>query len=139
MKLFADAKHAFTRRQVLHEGVWDDRTKREVADPFQAVNDRTAREIWRVLQAHYPGHPWGVAVNTKQGIAQIFLPTFTNWSFNIRLAHLHGDPGMRVVVAGAGEMLERYRMPRSGFDVSHYLAAQRKFQPIFNMNRKPPD
>ena len=134
-----DSKHAFARQIGRHEGVWDESIKGYRADPYKAVNERRCREIWRVVQLHYPGHPWHVAVNTGQGIAQIGLPTFTSWTFNIRLSDLAGDPGMKVVVKGAGELLERYRLPRAGFDVSHYVAAQAKFRPHLTMNRRPPD
>lgn len=133
-----DARHAFTGQKGQHEGVWDHHNNRYKADPFKEVNERRCREIWRVVQLHYPGHPWHVAVNTSQGIAQVGLPTFTSWTFNIRLSDLAGDPGMKVVVTGAGELLERYRLPRAGFDVSHYVAAQAKFRPHLTMNRRPP-
>lgn len=121
-------RHAFTNHQIHHEEI----------DRYAAANEALSKRIWHVLQQHYPGHPWGVGVNHEQGIAQIFLPTFTEWSWIIRLNELFVDPGMRMVIRGAGEMLERYRMPRSGFDVSHYLTAQKRFMPHWTRNLRPP-
>lgn len=129
-----DHTRAFTGARIAHETVGEGQP-----DPHKGANERLVREIWAVLQSHYPGQPWHVAASHGTGMAQIFLPSFTTWSFNIRLRDLAGDPGMRVVVKGAGELLERYRLPRAGFDVAHYIAAQKRFQPLFNMNRRPPD
>lgn len=139
LKIFGDHRHSFGKVKGYDEGVYDYDLKRMVRDPYQERNMDLCKRIWSVLTFHYPGHPWEVGCSIKQGIAQIFLPTFSDWSFNIRLAHLNGDPGMKVVVKGAGELLERYRMPRSGFDISHYLAAKAKFKPHLTRTRRPPD
>lgn len=120
-----------------HRHTWDGRRYESGGrrDQYDAANKRLAQEIWQKLQYHYPGHPWKVFTNIKQGIALIELPLFTSKQFIINLKDLIGDPGMHVVMKGAGEFLERYEMPRSGFDISHYLTAQAKFKPWFNMNK----
>lgn len=105
-------------------------SRRQEDAKYDAANKRLAEEIWRKIQYHYPGHPWKVFTNIKQGIAMIELPLFTSVSFIINLKDLVGDPKMHVVMKGAGEFLERYNLPRSGFDISHYLAAQKKFRPL---------
>lgn len=101
-------------------------------------NMALSTRIWEVLQLHYPGHPWGVGVSHRQGVAQIFMPTFTQWSYVIRLSELKADPGMKMVVRGAGEMLERFNLPRSGFSTDHYVNALREWKPAFNYRKKPP-
>lgn len=134
-----DHRFSFQGKQSFFEGKYNPHTDRYDPDPYAAANLGMARKIFAVLSYHYPGHPWHVASNLEQGIAQIGLPTFTSWTYNIRIKDLKGDPGMKVVVRGAGELLERYRMPRAGFDVSHYVAAQQKFKPLANYNKRPPD
>lgn len=120
--LRADSKHAFTNASTAVDG--------EV-DQFAAANNKVCREIWAKLQQFYPGHPWAVGCSHEQGMAQVFLPTFTKWSFNIRLNDYYSDPSGLIVKQGAGEFLERYEIPRSGFDTAHYLAAQKRFMPRF--------
>lgn len=132
--MFHDYRHAWNRVKYENEGNLDP-VRDGHHDAYAKANNELARRIWYVLQQHYPGHPWKVATNLKQGIAQIELPTFTSWSFVINLKDLKGDPAMRVVMRGAGEFLERYGIPRSGFDVAHYLSAVQKHMPVFNMNR----
>ena len=128
-----DHRHAFNRSKVEHDLV-DGRV-----DPYAGANDRVVKAIWHILQKHYPGHPWAVAANHQQGVAQIFMPTFTNWQYIINLKDYYSDPKGHHIIKGAGEMLERYRLPRSGFDVGHYMAAQKKHLPFLNMKRRPPD
>lgn len=132
--MFRDHRHAFVRHAIAH-----DTTGLNGVNPFKAADERLVRDVWAVLQQHYPGHPWHVTASHRAGMAQIFLPTFSTWSFNIRLSDLKADPHMGLVIKGAGEMLERWRLPRAGFDVSHYVAAQKRFQPQFHINRRPPD
>lgn len=125
----ADQQNAFINTKVEHD----------TQERFRAADDRVMRDIWGVLQRHYPGHPWGTKCDHSQGIAQILLPTFTDWQQIIRLDDYYSDPGRRLVIKLAGEFLERYKMPRKGFDVGHYMAAQHRILPFLNMKRRPPD
>lgn len=132
-----DHRHAWTRAHLEHDPLGDVEASGQI-DRFKAADDKLCRDIWAVLQHHYPGHPWHVAASSKQGMVQIFLPTFSTWSYNIRMADMTADPGFRLVIKGAGEMLERYQLPRAGFSISQYVAAQLKFRPMFNINKPAP-
>jgi hypothetical protein len=111
----------------------------EIRDPWYEWNMRWCKRIRAVLDWHYPGHPWGVAVSRRQGMAQILMPSFTDWSFNIRLNELYSDPGLTIVVRGAGELLERYRIPRCNYSSSHYLEAMARTKPWLNRMKPPPE
>ena len=102
----------------------------EERDPHHVADMAIAKNIYAVLALHYKGHPWAVAVSSKDGIAKIMLPAFTAWSANVRLSDLFHDPSMKHVVRQAGALLERFRLPRAGFDVSHYVHAMKTYAPI---------
>lgn len=96
-----------------------------------------SRRIGEVLERHYPGHFFLVEVDSRGGIAHISIPILTeNWRYNIPLPLLHGDPSMRMVVKAGGEILERWRIPRSGLDVAAFRAAMR--HKIHGPKQKPP-
>lgn len=127
-------RHTFNRALLDYEGKGD---QGRDPDPHKSADIALAKRIWEVVQYHYPGHPWGVGVNHEQGIAQIFLPAFTQCCYVIRLAELFSDPSMKTVIRGAGELLERFRIPRSGFDIVDFIEAQKRFHPMFYRNRLP--
>jgi len=80
------------------------------------------RMIVRVLNEHYPGHPWSVEVMADQGVAKISIPELLgqNWGYI-----LHLDTMMpRDVVKAGGEILERFKIPRAAVDLSAYAQAQ---------------
>jgi len=110
----------YARPRYTHEGEGDDGND---FDKFKQADEALARKIWAVLQYHYPGHPWGVAVQHSQGVAMVQIPPYVNWSFVIHLNTLNGDPGMKSVVRAGGEMLERYSIPRSGFKIENFITA----------------
>lgn len=135
---FHDAKHAWTGAHFAHDPLGDTNARAEI-DPNYAADLKLCKDVWEVLQRHYPSQPWHVQASSKAGMVQIFLPTFSTWSYNIRMADMKADPGMKLVMKGAGELLERFKLPRAGFDYTHYVAAQLAFKPLFNINRRPPD
>jgi hypothetical protein len=108
-------------------------------DEHQEADEALMKHMHHVLVQHYPGHPWGVAVEHSQGVAVIFVMGFQQWGYRLKLALLKSDPGMREVIRGAGEMLERYRMPRSGFDLGQWRAAMGRWKMHQYRNRKPPE
>ena len=96
-------------------------------DPHVKADMDTARKIGRVLEYHYKAYPWLVHVSSKQGLASISLPILMDGAaYHIKLHDLNSDPGMVSVVRGAGEILERYRIPRSGFSGADFVAALRR-------------
>ena len=85
-----------------------------------------AEKIGETLFSHYPGHVWQVHVDSRQGVALIKLAVLMRggWKYILKLSDLNGDPGMRCVIRAGGEILERFDIPRSGFDLSRFLAAK---------------
>jgi hypothetical protein len=79
-----------------------------------------AQKIKAVVQFHYPDHPWVAAANHQQGVATIGLPDICEHHFMIHIAALKTDPGLKLVVRGAGQILERYKIPRSGLNMDYY-------------------
>lgn len=84
----------------------------------------TAREIFRVLKREYPGHPWSVEVHASEGWAKIGLTALLgpNWGWMI---HLDRYTDQDILKAG-GEILERFKIPRSTIDIAAYMSASSK-------------
>jgi hypothetical protein len=97
-------------------------------DPHAYADIALARKIGETLQYHYGGHPWYVEVEHIHGIAKVSIPSLMGWTsyFVIHLDRLASDPGMKIVVKAGGEILERYRIPRSGFDFFAFADACKK-------------
>lgn len=109
-----------------HPDLGDDPQKDERARADMAL----ARQVGTALKAFYPGHPWFVEVSHAQGVVLISIPALTAENrYVVHIANLKGDPSMKAVMRGAGELLERFNLPRSGFDAAHFIAAL-KSQPI---------
>ncbi len=84
------------------------------------------KRIAAVLEFHYPAHPWQVEVSHEKGCVFISLPVVMkrNEKFVLHTEALKTDPALRSVMRGAGEILERYNMPRMGFKLDDFLAAR---------------
>lgn len=113
----------------LYTGYFHESSDGERPDPFKKRELEVAEAMFRKLMEHYPGHFWTTEVNMRQGIAQIKIKHLmtAGHGYIIKLKDLWSDPGMMCVVRGGGEILERYKIPRSTFDLSAFLEA--KYQP----------
>lgn len=106
-------------------------------DALKAADLRMARNIGGLLETTYPGHPWFVEVSHAQGVVMISLPALMGQNrYVVKLHELKSDPGMKAIVRGCGEILERYRLPRAGFSPTEFQAALRR-HPIYR-NRNAP-
>lgn len=90
-----------------------------IVDPLDQQICRTVAES---LAKYYPGHDWLVEADRRKGL------------LDIRNLRLSGQMGCRFPLAGfvtaseldriamrlGGEILERYNMPRQGFDQDRY-------------------
>lgn len=85
-----------------------------------------AKAIGRILQAHYPGHPWFVEVMADQGVAKITIPPLLgmNWGYILHLDKIGASP--RPVIEAGGHILERFNIPRSTIDLAAYITAEEK-------------
>ncbi len=94
-------------------------------DPHAQADVTLTYRIAGVLERHYPGHPWMVEANTRQGVAMISIPLFMGrHKYILHVAALASDPMLRSVVRAGGEILERYRIPRARFSASDFVSAR---------------
>lgn len=100
----------------------------KVDDPYAATKMATAKWTGELLQRHYPGHAWHVEVVIQKGggIIKIRLNGLMpadHW-YVCQMADVICDPGgKRTVLKGAGELLERYRIPRGRFNLDDWRQA----------------
>lgn len=107
-------------------------------DPYAAADLALVRNIATYVNLHYPGHPWFIEASHYAGIVKINLPLLMKQNyFVVKISSLHTDPGFRSIIKGCGEILERYRLPRSGYSHSDFLAAQAR-HPIERMRQDTP-
>ena len=131
-------EHAFAYNEARGVQEWEGDDGDQL-NPYWRENIALAKRIWEVLQFHYPGHYWVTGANHEQGIVRIEFPMFTMWPYILKIADLKADPGMKQVVDAGGEILERYRIPRSGFTVANLVAAQNMWKPRWTSRLKPPE
>lgn len=96
----------------------------------------TAKWVGELLHRSYPGHPWFVEVRGDRlgAVIQIQLRGVMppdRW-YVVKFNDVLTDPGgKRTVLRGAGELLERYQIPRTGFSIDEWKLALQRF-PIGN-------
>lgn len=114
--------HGFTTAEITYEAPGDGIED----DPYKVADLSLTLRLAETIDAHYPGHPWEIQVSHSQGIATISLPLFMGPinKYSIHLDYLSNDPTCRSAVRGAGEILERYRVPRQGFSLDEFLIAR---------------
>lgn len=107
-----------------HPGLGDDLRP----DPYKAIKIETARWAGDLLNRHYAGHAWMVEVVIQRGggVIKIRLNGIMppdRW-YVCKMSDVLTDPGgKRTVLRGAGEILERYGLPRNRFDLDHWRLA----------------
>lgn len=119
-------RRIFTEREMEFDG--------EDAADYAKANARLMNAVADVLQRSYPGNPWFVRGDVRNGIFYIGLGGFTHWGHLIKIESIKADPQMKCVVKAAGELLERLRMPRAGFSMSDWRAALAR-NPIWRQRR----
>lgn len=118
---------AYTRQGI--DG--DDSRPRYNADQWLA--DR----IYKILMRHFPDHLWRVEVSHKQGVATIRLMGFSDCPHILKIEDLKLLGADRDVMRAGGELLERFRMPTSGFKQAEFEAAKAKFRPHLTRRKHP--
>lgn len=97
-------------------------------DPFAAAKMETARWVGELLNRTYQGHPWfcEVVMSRTGGVVKMQLRGLMppdRW-YVVKLSDVASDPGgRRTILKGAGELLERYNVPRGGFSIDHWKQA----------------
>jgi hypothetical protein len=100
-----------------------------VADYYKEWDETVCRAIGRLLHSEYRGHDWQVWVSREAGIAKIWLNCLMNPAFPYVL-HLTELLRPRDVIHAGGEILERYRIPRSAVDLSLVADIRHKMGPL---------
>jgi hypothetical protein len=101
--------------------------ERSTLDPqglHKAYEDGLCVSMMDVLLKHYPGYDWKVKANVATGMATVQLPFLMRQEtgYHIRLDELSDQ----VVLRGAGELLERFRLARARAHSAAYREAQSK-------------
>lgn len=97
---------------------------------------KVAQACFALLRQHYPGHFWFVDCSLRRGGVAISIPVLLggNWVYFIRFADLTPAEVMRA----GGEILERYRLPRSAFELGSFLEARGNHSILVRPGRKVP-
>lgn len=104
-----------------HPDQGDDPTE----DLFKIADLALVKEVARVLFDHYWHPGWRVEASHKEGLVRFNIPALMGddqWGV-VRIRDLETDPAFKTVVRVAGEILERYRIPRAGFNEADFNAA----------------
>lgn len=95
------------------------------ADPHRNFDAFVASRMMEILSHHYPGYPWDVVSNAQQGVVhfgiRVVMGETLRWV--IKLAQWD-DLNPKLVIDGGGELLERFNLPRAGFEVMSFIEAR---------------
>lgn len=94
-------------------------------DVNKAFDLFVAGRINEILTHHYPGYPWKSEADAKQGVVYFSIPVLMGPTLKmlIRLGDWYDLTPMLVIDKG-GELLERFNLPRKGFEVASFLKAR---------------
>lgn len=99
---------------------------RDQVSPFKNADDALTHAAGVMIYSLFPGHPWKVYADHRQGVIVIAIPALmgaTNKGI-IPIAMLANEGMLRkCVLKVAGEILERYNLPRSGFSADEFTRA----------------
>ena len=98
-------------------------------DIYKEWDETVCRAIGRLLHTEYRGHDWQVWVSRQAGIAKIWLNCLMNPAFPYVL-HLTELLQPRDVIRAGGEILERYRIPRSAVDLGLVADIRHRMGPL---------
>ena len=121
------------------ESTGDEQLDHEAADRLSRECD-IARRIVECLNFYYPGHAWEATVDLRQGGAQIRIAVLMTGPhcYFMRFNDIAGENEFRrVVMRAGGELLERFQIPRAGFDLTRYVEARPKA--VFHHNQRMPE
>lgn len=102
-------------------------------DEHELTDMATCKWVGELLHSHYRGHFWMVKASSRGGLCQIGIPVLLgNWTWNIPLKDL--EPWL--VIKAGGEILERFKIPRSSIDVAAFVEARK--HAVSRASQKPP-
>lgn len=106
-------------------------------DPFKEQDATVKATMMKWLNKHYPGYPWATESDLKNRIVKFNIPILmgVNHWYAVNLRTHDIVDGM---YKGAGEILERYRQSREGFNLGAFLEARAKHSKLIIPSRKVP-
>lgn len=106
-------------------------------DPFKEKDIEVAHTMMRWLNRHFPGYPWACIADLKNKIVKFNIPILmgVNAWYVINLTTHDIVEGL---AKGAGEILERYRLPRHRFHLGAFLGAREQHSKLIVPTRKVP-
>jgi hypothetical protein len=79
-------------------------------------------KIVMVVERHYQGWPWEITCDSRTGVALISLqPIMGVQKYVMHISYLNGDPRLDLVKEFAGQILERFGLPRGPFDAAEWV------------------
>ena len=84
------------------------------------------KQIGDTLETHYPGWLWLVVPDVEGGVLSILsLRLSGEWGYRFRTADISGDAKVasQQIVRAAGEILERFRVPRGTYRYDAWVDA----------------
>lgn len=108
-----------------------------LADPHRAQDEAVAANVMAWLLREYRGYPWGVVVDSKQGIIKFNIPILMGFNM-FWVINLHTTDVIEGLAAGAGQILERYGLSRTRFSLGEFLEARAQHSILVNPARKVP-
>jgi hypothetical protein len=107
-------------------------------DAHKQYDEFVANRAMSLLMATHPGYPWCVVSDAKHHILKISIPILMGvchwYVINLRQTELSKGA---VIVAG-GEILERYRLGRSKFNLGAFLGARAQHSALVVPRRPVP-
>ncbi len=97
-------------------------------DPYLQADLRLTKALGEFIErSTYAGHPWLIEASHAQGVVMISLPTLMGRNkYVVHLYTLKGDPSLRAIMRGCGEILERYNIRRGSYSAADYVDAVMK-------------
>jgi hypothetical protein len=92
-----------------------------------------AKRAADLLNKKYPYHLWGVHVDSRGGVLNVFCPVVsTRYGFTILLKEVYADPNLRCVMRAGGEILERAALRRRSFqgELAQKVEGIKNYNPI---------
>lgn len=103
-----------------------DRAARDRISPFRNADDALTHAAGVMIYSLFPGHPWEIYADHEQGVVVVSIPALmgaTNKGV-IPIALLANEGMLRKCVSKvAGEILERYNLPRARYEADEFVRA----------------
>lgn len=107
-------------------------------DSYKEADSLLAQRMMEWLRSRYPGFLWCAISDLAQGIVKFNIPILMGvtdwWVINLRTTELAEG-----LVEGAGQILERYRLPRGRFELGSFLDAREKHSKLVVQSRAIPE